>query len=76
MADLPLPQISQIREKKMVSTAGNFSSRPSPDGSGSQKFEDMEVAVLSLEDSQERFVFRPIFFCKTKMNDIKETTFK
>ena len=35
----------------MVSTAGNFSSRPSPDGSGSQKFEDMEVAVLSLEDS-------------------------
>ena len=51
MADLPLPQISQMREKKMVSTAGNFSSRPSPDGSGSQKFEDMEVAVLSLEDS-------------------------
>ena len=55
MADLPLLQISQIREKKKkkkkktVSTARNFSSRPSPDGSGSQKFEDMGVAVLSLE---------------------------
>ena len=51
MADLPLPQISQIREKKMVSRARNFSYRPSPDGSGSRKFEDMGVAVLSLEHS-------------------------
>ena len=52
MADLPLPQISQIREKKkMVWTARNFSSRPNPDSSGSRKFEDMGVAVLSLEDS-------------------------
>ena len=33
----------------MVSTARNFSSPPSPDGSGSRKFEDMGVAVLSLE---------------------------
>ena len=66
MADLPLPQISQIRgKKKKASTARNFSCRPSPDGSSSRKFEDMGVAVLSLENSQERFLFRPIFFfCK------------
>ena len=45
MVDLPLPQISQIREKKKVGTARNFWSRPNPDSSGSRKFEDMGVAV-------------------------------
>ena len=53
MADLPLLQILQIREKKKQNSfdSKKFSSRPSPDGSGSRKFEDMGVAVLSLEHS-------------------------
>ena len=77
MADLPLPQISQIREKKNGFESKKFfvSSEPlwfrqsKVRGHGSSRpFFGTFLGTFSLKTD--------FFFCTTKMNDIKETTFK
>ena len=73
MADLPLPQISQIREKK-----NGFESKKFFVSSEPRWFRQSKVR----EHGSSRPFFgtfslkTDFFFCKTKMNDIKETTFK